>query len=124
MPPTAYLTSPVGYVRLHGRNPQDWAREFGRTQAPASRHDYLYSTAELEQWRTRIDHLQRLAGKTFVFANNDASGKSIVNALQLAALLGDDRRAAPAELFHRYRGEIASFHAERAVQTSLFNAAA
>jgi len=124
MPPTSFLTSPIGYVRLHGRNPQDWLQEFGRVQTPVARHDYLYTTAELQQWKARIDHLQQLAARTFVFANNDVAGKSVVNALQLAGMLGDDRHSAPAELCARYRIELAGFHSERPVQASLFNAAA
>ena len=37
MPPASILTSPIGYVRLHGRNPQDWQREFGRDCQAAGR---------------------------------------------------------------------------------------
>jgi uncharacterized protein YecE (DUF72 family) len=124
MPPTSFLTSPVGYVRLHGRNPQDWLQEFGRTRTPSARHDYLYPASELEQWKARVNHLEQLATRTFVFANNDAGGKSIVNALQLASILGDDRRCAPAELFHKYRLQLSGFHSDHPVQASLFNAAA
>lgn len=54
MPPTSYLTSAVGYVRLHGRNPRAWDQEFGRTENPAAQHDYLYSLAELTEWQSRI----------------------------------------------------------------------
>ena len=122
MPPTSFLTSPVGYVRLHGRNPQDRLYEFGRTQAPSARHDYLYPMVELNEWQARIEHIERLAKRTFVFTNNDAGGKSIVNALQLAGILGDQRRCAPGELIGRYRLELADFHAERPVQEELFGA--
>ncbi len=34
------------------------------------------------------------AERVFVIANNDIGGKAVVNALQMAALLGDDRRQA------------------------------
>lgn len=121
MPPTSFLTSPIGYVRLHGRNPRDWQQEFGRTAGSAPRHDYLYSPTELREWQARIDHLQKCAARTFVFANNDAGGKAVVNALQLAQILGDDRRAAPYELMGRYRCELAGFHPERPIQNALFN---
>jgi len=120
MPPTSFLTSPIGYVRLHGRNPQDWLHEFGRTEAPVARHDYLYAVPELQKWQERIDHLQRLAKRTFVFTNNDIAGKSIVNALQLANIMGDHRRLAPAELLVRYRLELSDFRGERPVQANLF----
>jgi len=120
MPPTSFLTSPIGYVRLHGRNPKDRLYEFGKAQMRGARHDYLYPIEELYEWRDRIEHLQRLARRTFVFTNNDAGGKSIVNALQLAGILGDQRRSAPAELLNRYRMELAEFRGEHPVQTELF----
>ena len=121
MPPASLLTSPIGYVRLHGRNPRDWQQDFGRAAGPGPRHDYLYSRAELMEWQARIAHIQKYAAQTFVFANNDAGGKAVVNALQLAQILGDDRRSTPAELLGRYRAELADFHPERAVQNALFN---
>jgi uncharacterized protein YecE (DUF72 family) len=120
MPPTGFLTSPVGYVRLHGRNPQDWKPEFGRAGRPLPRHDYLYSRDELLEWQPRIEHLAKLADATFVFLNNDIGGKAVVNALQLASMLGDTRQRAPGELVRRYPGELGDFHCERPVQNSLF----
>ena len=121
MPPTSFLTSPVGYIRLHGRNPQDWRQEFGQADKPAARHDYLYSPTELLEWKTRIEHIHRCAERTFVFANNDIGGKSVVNALQLAQMLGEERRVAPAELLRKYRSELADFHPERPIQNVLFS---
>jgi len=121
MPPASYLTSPIGYVRLHGRNPQDWEREFGRTTKPAPAHDYLYSPTELLEWKPRIEHLQQHAAKTFVFANNDVAGKSVVNALELAEMLGDNRCVAPTDLIARYPNELVHFRTERPLQRALFN---
>jgi uncharacterized protein YecE (DUF72 family) len=126
MPPTALLTSAVGYVRLHGRNPNDWDQEFGRpdegtaARKPVARHDYLYSLAELAAWKQRIGEVARLATHTFVVANNDAGGKSVVNALQMAALLGDGRRNAPGGLIRRYPQALAQFKADYPVQRDLF----
>ena len=76
MPPASLLTSRIGYVRLHGRNPQHWEREFGRPARATAAHDYLYSPKELQEWKQRIEHIQQHAATTFVFANNDAGGKS------------------------------------------------
>jgi len=122
MPPASILTSRIGYVRLHGRNPQDWQREFGRNTKPAAAHDYLYTREELLEWKPRIQHIQQHAAMTFVFANNDAGGKSVVNALQLAEMLGDERRLAPVELIRRFPVELAEFHSDRPVQEALFPA--
>lgn len=122
MPPTSYLTSAVGYVRLHGRNPRDWDQEFGRTDKLVAQHDYLYSESELAEWLPRIDKLTANANRTFVFTNNDAAGKSVVNALQLSRLCGDDHGCAPAGLIQKYRLEMADYHPERPLQNALFNA--
>jgi uncharacterized protein YecE (DUF72 family) len=122
MPPASFVTSPIGYVRLHGRNPQDWQREFGRAVKPMAAHDYLYSCEELLEWKPRIEHIKEHSAVTFVFANNDVGGKSVVNALQLSQMLGDDRRIAPATLIQRFPGELAEFHSDRPMQEALFAA--
>jgi uncharacterized protein YecE (DUF72 family) len=121
MPPSAVLTSRIGYVRLHGRNPQYWQREFNRAATPQAAHDYLYSPKELLEWKTRIDQIQQHAATTFVFANNDAGGKSAVTALELGQMLGDDRRLAPATLIERFPEELAEFRSEVPVQDALFS---
>jgi uncharacterized protein YecE (DUF72 family) len=86
MPPTAFLTSSIGYVRLHGRNCFNWFGAADR-EARAPRYDYLYSEVELDEWSRRIDRMRGYAQRTFVIANNGVNGKSIVTALQLQALL-------------------------------------
>jgi uncharacterized protein YecE (DUF72 family) len=121
MPPGSLLTSSIGYVRLHGRNPQDWQREFGRAAKPMAAHDYLYSREELLEWRPRIEHIQQHAANTFVFANNDVGGKAVVNALQLAKMLGDDRCLAPPDLIAVFPQELADFHSDRPIEDALFS---
>jgi uncharacterized protein YecE (DUF72 family) len=102
MPPTAFLTSPVGYVRLHGRNAFNWYQD-DRAPKQAHRYDYLYSDAELSEWRTRIQRVSGFATKTFVITNNDAGGKAIINGLQLQSMLhGGDGRDIPPDLLRRY----------------------
>ena len=127
MPPSSFLTSDIGYVRLHGRNPQDWTLELNRdsthTSVPGTRHNYLYSTTELREWQSRIGDIQQHAARTFVICNNEIAGKSVVNALQLAAMLGDGRRAAPPELLLKYRHELTEFDAPEPLQTALFERA-
>ncbi len=120
MPPASFVTSAIGYVRLHGRNPQDWQREFGLATRPIAAHDYLYSREELLEWKPRIQHVQQHSATTFVFANNDVGGKSVVNALQMAEMLGEERRIAPPELIQRFPEELAGFHPDRPMQNALF----
>jgi uncharacterized protein YecE (DUF72 family) len=54
--PSARVTSPVAYVRVHGRNYQDWFRKNAGRDA---RYDYLYTAGELEPWARRIGELAR-----------------------------------------------------------------
>jgi uncharacterized protein YecE (DUF72 family) len=88
MPPTAFLTSPTGYVRLHGRN------NAGAPNGPDQRRNYFYSAAELGEWRERIERVRTHARQVFVVTTNDADGKSVLNALQIRAMFSA-RRVAP-----------------------------
>jgi uncharacterized protein YecE (DUF72 family) len=124
MPPTAYLTSGIGYVRLHGRNPKNSLGAFDR-QSPARlrQHDYLYSEEEMEGWAKRIERINRYAEATFVVFNNDAEAKSVVNALQLQSLLNGQVAAAPKELRRRFPTELERFGPRHFEQQCLFDAA-
>lgn len=126
MPPTSLLTSGVGYVRLHGRNPANALGAYGRDAQYSERlrqHDYLYTPEELAQWIKRIRQVQRFADRTFVIFNNDAAGKSFVNALQLRAEMTGIRGSAPRELRRKYPVELAPFDPAYAEQQCLFPAA-
>jgi uncharacterized protein YecE (DUF72 family) len=123
MPPTAMLTSDVGYVRLHGRNPQNSLGAFEPSALRKRQHDYLYSQAELEDWSHRIEQTARFAERTFVVFNNDAAGKSFVNALQTRALIRGTPGSAPKDLRRRYPVELEHFGPRHAEQQSLFTAA-
>jgi uncharacterized protein YecE (DUF72 family) len=127
MPPTAYLTSGAGYVRLHGRNPINalgaYERTPGNMGARVRQHDYLYSATELAEWAKRIEHVQRYAERTFVVFNNDAAGKSVVNALELRSMMTGVRGSAPRDLRRRYPVELAPFNPAYAEQQCLFSAA-
>jgi uncharacterized protein YecE (DUF72 family) len=123
MPPTAFLTSEVGYVRLHGRNPNNSLGAFDREATRLRQHDYLYTEAELAEWAKRIEKIGQFADRTFVIFNNDAGGKSFVNALQLRELLLGVRGAAPKELRRKYPMELEHFGPRYAEQQCLFSAA-
>ena len=127
MPPTAFLTSGIGYVRLHGRNPRNalgsFDRAHGTNAARLRQHDYLYSEAELAEWAQRVAQVQRFAERTFVIFNNDAGGKSFVNALQLRAVLTGVRGSAPKDLRRRYPVALAQYSPAYAEQQCLFPAA-
>ncbi|MDZ4801753.1 MAG: DUF72 domain-containing protein [Bryobacteraceae bacterium] len=102
MPPTAFLTSGTGYVRLHGRNSFNWYQD-DRAPVQNHRYDYLYSDSELAEWKARVDRIAGFASKVFVITNNDAGGKAVVNGLQLRSMLrGGDGSDLPQELLRRY----------------------
>lgn len=82
-PPVVRATSPLAYVRFHGRNRRKWW-----THAAAwERYDYLYSEAELLEWVPRIRALGEAAQKCFAFFNNHARGQAVTNAQMLLGLL-------------------------------------
>jgi len=97
--PAAEVTSPISYIRLHGRNYQNWFREEADV---VERYDYLYSRDELEPWVGRIKQVAEKAKQTFVITNNHARGQSLVNAFEVLALLEEERVPAPAKLIESY----------------------
>lgn len=97
--PADLTTSQIGYVRLHGRNYQDWFRE----KAPRDdRYNYLYSVEELEPWITRIKEIAAKTKESYVITNNHFRGQAVVNALEIKATLSEERVAGPAPLFQTY----------------------
>ncbi|MGH8336174.1 MAG: DUF72 domain-containing protein, partial [Gammaproteobacteria bacterium] len=67
-----YVTSPVGYVRLHGRNYDMWFE----AEKGEDRYNYLYNENELLGWRKKIEHIAQKAEVTYVIANNHFEGKA------------------------------------------------
>jgi len=102
VPTVVATTSPIAYVRFHGRNLATWNKRGG---SAAERFDYLYSDEELEEW---VEPLRELAGQTeqaYAFFNNNASSEdpdnplgrvaqAATNARQLRQLLDVNRIAA------------------------------
>jgi uncharacterized protein YecE (DUF72 family) len=97
--PGAIATSPIGYVRLHGRNYDAWWRE---NKYQGERYDYLYSVAELTPWLDRIRHVEHEATDTYVVTNNHYIGKAIVNAFEISSILKDEPLPMPPQLVERY----------------------
>lgn len=97
--PAAEVTSAIGYVRLHGRNYQNWFREEANV---VERYDYLYSRDELDPWIERIKQVSDKAKQTFVITNNHARGQSLANAFEIMAQLEEERVPGPARLVETY----------------------
>lgn len=78
--PSSYVTSSVGYVRLHGRNVRDWFRKGAGRDA---RYNYLYTESEIKEWLLRIKNLEDETRELYVITNNHYRGQAVCNALQL-----------------------------------------
>jgi uncharacterized protein YecE (DUF72 family) len=96
--PTEHVTSSVGYVRLHGRNYDQWFE----AERGADRYNYLYNAAELNGWKDKIERISQKTETTFVITNNHYDAKAGVNALQLKEMLTGQRGLAPEPLLRRY----------------------
>ena len=107
--PAAEVTSSIGYIRLHGRNYQNWFREEADV---VERYDYLYSRDELEPWVNRIKEVAQKAKQTFVITNNHARGQSLANAFEIMAQLEEERVSGPAKLIETYPRLIESVEAD------------
>jgi uncharacterized protein YecE (DUF72 family) len=97
--PSHVATSAVGYVRLHGRNYENWFSENAR---PSDRYDYLYAPEELEPWVARIKAVSRQVPETYVITNNHYLGQAAVNALDIMGLLRGSKVRGPAILAEKY----------------------
>jgi uncharacterized protein YecE (DUF72 family) len=96
---TKKITSPTGYLRLHGRNVKDWFREGAGRDA---RYDYLYNEFELFEISERIKQIGKEAQEVFVITNNHYRGQAICNALELKAKLEGRKIRIPDSLLLHY----------------------
>jgi uncharacterized protein YecE (DUF72 family) len=99
--PSTQATSPVGYVRLHGRRYDTWFSDDATIPAH-ERYNYLYTSEELAPWVTRVRKVTERARETFVVTNNHFQGKSVVNALQLISILKGSKVKVPEPLRRQY----------------------
>ena len=103
LPPTAHVTAPVAYLRLHGRNAANWFQE--QPAVYGGRYDHLYNATELDQVWNQVRQLAGRARKTFVVFNNHKDGKAFANALQLKLRADPTAPArAPGALLQRFPG--------------------
>jgi uncharacterized protein YecE (DUF72 family) len=116
--PSDLATSPVGYIRLHGRRYDTWFTDDPATP-PEERYNYLYSESELEPWAERVRHVAENTRATFVVTNNHFRGKAIVNALQLIHLLTGQKVKVPEPLRHHYP-QLESIASEPSTEPTLF----
>jgi uncharacterized protein YecE (DUF72 family) len=106
--PSARATSPVGYVRVHGRNYKDW---FRKSAGPLERYDYLYTADELQPWAERVKQIAAnpRTHEVYVVTNNHARGKAPTNALMLQSMVEERPVPAPEGLYAEYADVLGPF---------------
>lgn len=93
-------TGPIGYLRLHGRNAQNW---FTPGVGRDARYDYLYTPAEVGALAIRADEISQETDQTWVVTNNHFEGQAVANALEFKWLFGGRQPvAAPAEIVEAF----------------------
>jgi uncharacterized protein YecE (DUF72 family) len=84
-------TSPLAYVRFHGRNAATWNARGG---GAAQRFDHLYGESELREWVTPLRELASESEEAYAFFNNnnqtDGVAQAPAGAFLLRRLLEED----------------------------------
>ena len=73
VPTVVAATSPLAYVRMHGRNAATWNVRGG---SASDRFDYLYSDEELREWTESLSELARASDEVYVLFNNNRWNRS------------------------------------------------
>ena len=89
---TDWVSGPLAYLRLHGRNRENW---FAKTDDAGARYDYLYSSQEMDDLAERARKLTSQASETFLIFNNHPHGQGVANALEMLERLTDQRPSLP-----------------------------
>lgn len=87
VPPVTKATADIAYVRMHGRNRENW---FRRGIPTVERYAYEYSDEELGEWLTKIRELMFEAKQTFVMFNNCFGDYAVRNARRMMQLLEEE----------------------------------
>jgi uncharacterized protein YecE (DUF72 family) len=104
---TDYVTAPLAYLRLHGRNYKKWFHSKNRDE----RYDYLYTAEELRPIAKSFETMERKVErepsrrqikKVIAATNNHYKGQAAVNAIDLKRLLGIKDNPVPDELLKAY----------------------
>ncbi|HEY2327102.1 MAG TPA: DUF72 domain-containing protein [Gaiellaceae bacterium] len=77
-------TTPLAYVRFHGRNAGTWNSRGG---SAAVRFDHLYNANELQEWSGPLRQLSNEAEEAYAFFNNNNQTDGVAQAPAGAALL-------------------------------------
>jgi uncharacterized protein YecE (DUF72 family) len=84
VPPVLATTAPLGIVRMHGHNAENWER---RGISAAERFRYRYSEDELRSWAGRLRALAGACEELHVLWNNCYRDHAVDNAARMVELL-------------------------------------
>jgi uncharacterized protein YecE (DUF72 family) len=97
VPTVVATTSPLAYVRMHGRNAKTWNVRGG---SASDRFDYLYSPEELGEWSAPLREVSEAAEEVYVLFNNnrwsrrsggELAAQAPTNAVALRRILDQQR---------------------------------
>jgi uncharacterized protein YecE (DUF72 family) len=77
-------TTPLAYVRFHGRNASTWNKRGG---GAAQRFDHLYAEDELREWVEPLRELSSGSEEAYAFFNNNNQTNGVAQAPAGAELL-------------------------------------
>ena len=86
LPPVAAATSPVAYVRFHGRNAKTWNIKAERS---SERFNWMYARGELAEWVDDLGRLAREADEVYALFNNNRDDFAPRSAMLLRGLLDE-----------------------------------
>jgi len=84
VPPVVAVTAPLGMIRFHGHNRENWEKKGIST---AEKFRYLYKTEELQTWVPRLRTMASESGEVHAVMNNCYSDYAVRNAADLAELI-------------------------------------
>ncbi|MEW6412855.1 MAG: DUF72 domain-containing protein [Candidatus Zixiibacteriota bacterium] len=80
--PDLFATTNTAYVRLHGRNKDQW---WG---GGPLRYDYSYSDEELKEWKEKLEKIKSKVARIYIYFNNCHLGQATANATRFSDMLG------------------------------------
>lgn len=95
----AVTTGPIAYLRLHGRNYEEW---FSKDSGRDDRYNYLYGEEEMEFNLNRLETLREKADRVVAIWNNHYRGQAVVNALECQFRLTGEKVDVPSPLLQSY----------------------
>lgn len=87
LPPVAEVTTPLGFIRFHGRNSENWE---SHDITAEEKFRYLYDEKELEEWLPKIRHMADMTADLHIIFKNKYADFPVRNARQLERMLGEN----------------------------------